>query len=148
MGPMTNRFLHSTKKIGCWTVPLSRNVFSLFPTTPPPPLQRILPLIYKLLALIFAVDNFNIYPNTRLGKLVKAKKVEDIMDLCDDYCPGQPPEFFFDRSWHSFNSILDVYRTGLLHLNNDMCALVLQVRLLCSTVGEALGLQVRLLHSR
>jgi hypothetical protein len=76
------------------------------------------------------VDNFNIYPNTRLGKLVKAKKVEDILDLCDDYCPGQPPEFFFDRSWHSFNSILDVYRTGLLHLNNDMCALVLQVRFL------------------
>ena len=44
------------------------------------------------------MDNFNIYPNTRLGKLVKAKKVEDILDLCDDYCPGQPPEFFFDRS--------------------------------------------------
>jgi len=72
------------------------------------------------------VDNFNIYPNTRLGKLVKAKKLEDILDLCDDFCPGEPSEFFFDRSWHSFNSILDIYRTGLLHLNNDMCALVLQ----------------------
>ncbi|XP_023328465.1 potassium voltage-gated channel subfamily B member 2 isoform X2 [Eurytemora carolleeae] len=72
------------------------------------------------------MDNFNIYPNTRLGKLVKAKKLEDILDLCDDFCPGQPTEYFFDRSWHSFNSILDIYRTGLLHLNNDMCALVLQ----------------------
>jgi len=72
------------------------------------------------------MDNFNIYPNTRLGKLVKAKKLEEILDLCDDFCPGQPPEYFFDRSWHSFNSILDIYRTGLLHLNNDMCALVLQ----------------------
>ena len=107
------------------------------------------------------MDNFNIYPNTRLGKLVKAKKLEEILDLCDDFCPGEPPEYFFDRwtcntiikifgldcfdtnktykmdvlelpeklfrSWHSFNSILDIYRTGLLHLNNDMCALVLQV---------------------
>jgi hypothetical protein len=39
---------------------------------------------------------------------------------------AQEPEFFFDRNWHSFNSILDIYRTGVLHLNTDMCALVLQ----------------------
>ena len=44
-----------------------------------------------------SADNFNIYPNTRLGKLVKAKKLEEILDLCDDFCPGQPPEYFFDR---------------------------------------------------
>ena len=74
------------------------------------------------LTYIFSVDNFNIYPNTRLGKLVKAKKLEvnhnlvdtkrnsstyisntsfhvfqDILDLCDDFCPGEPPEYFFDR---------------------------------------------------
>ena len=27
---------------------------------------------------------------------------------------------------YSFNSILDIYRTGVLHLNTDLCALVLQ----------------------
>lgn len=46
---------------------------------------------------LIAVDNFNIYPNTRLGKLVKAKKLDEILDLCDDFCPGEPPEYFFDR---------------------------------------------------
>lgn len=47
--------------------------------------------------LLILVDNFNIYPNTRLGKLVKAKKLDEILDLCDDFCPGEPPEYFFDR---------------------------------------------------
>ena len=107
-------------------------------------------------------SNFSIFPNTRLGKLVRAKTKSDILNLCDGYKPGVPrrrkrrrtaggasasdddevpsedlndlgeiiedaiPEFFFDRNWHSFNSILDIYRTGVLHLNTEMCALVLQ----------------------
>ena len=29
-------------------------------------------------------------------------------------------------NYYSFNSILDIYRTGVLHLNTDLCALVLQ----------------------
>lgn len=71
-------------------------------------------------------SNFNIYPNTRLGKLVHAKTEDEILNLCDGYKPGDIPEYFFDRNWHSFNSILDIYRTGVLHLNTDLCALVLQ----------------------
>ena len=71
-------------------------------------------------------SNFNIYPNTRLGKLLTAKTESEILNLCDGYKPGDIPEFFFDRNWHSFNSILDIYRTGVLHLNTDLCALVLQ----------------------
>ena len=83
-------------------------------------------------------SNFSIFPNTRLGKLVRAKTKSDILNLCDGYKPGVPrrrkrrrtvggasddddsdaagdlgeiiedaiPEFFFDRNWHSFNSIL------------------------------------------
>ena len=34
------------------------------------------------------------------------------------------PEFFFDHSWIGFNSILDVYRRGTLHLMSGVCALV------------------------
>ncbi|TRY79557.1 hypothetical protein TCAL_13754, partial [Tigriopus californicus] len=71
-------------------------------------------------------SNFSIFPNTRLGKLVRARTEEDILNLCDGYKSGSVPEFFFDRNWHSFNSILDIYRNGVLHLNTDMCALVLQ----------------------
>jgi hypothetical protein len=29
-----------------------------------------------------------------------------VLALCDGYLPGEVPEFFFDRNWHSFNSIL------------------------------------------
>ena len=71
-------------------------------------------------------SNFNIYPNTRLGKLVHARTEAEILNLCDAYIAGEVPEYFFDRNWHSFNSILDIYRTGVLHLNTDLCALVLQ----------------------
>ena len=71
-------------------------------------------------------SNFNIYPNTRLGKLVHARSEDEILNLCDAYEPGEIPYYFFDRNWHSFNSILDIYRTGVLHLNTDLCALVLQ----------------------
>ena len=71
-------------------------------------------------------SNFNIFPNTRLGKLVRAKTEEDILSLCDGYLDGDIPEYFFDRNWTSFNSILDIYRTGVLHLSTDLCALVLQ----------------------
>ena len=61
------------------------------------------------------------------GNSPSAQKSEsDILNLCDGYKPGDIPEFFFDRNWHSFNSILDIYRTGVLHLNTDLCALVLQ----------------------
>ena len=54
-------------------------------------------LVARAMFIHFSVDNFNIYPNTRLGKLVKAKKLDEILDLCDDFCPGEPPEYFFDR---------------------------------------------------
>ena len=46
----------------------------------------------------------------RLGKLVRATKKEEIMALCDGYQEGEVPEYFFDRNWTSFNSILDIYR--------------------------------------
>ena len=37
-------------------------------------------------------SNFNIYPNTRLGKLLTAKTESEILNLCDGYKPG-------DQTW-------------------------------------------------
>ena len=111
-------------------------------------------------------SNFSVFPNTRLGKLARARNEEEILGLCDGYREDDGvgvPEYFFDRNWtrytsmmtqilflistdkilkskwlysqfyfyineyfFSFNSILDIYRTGVLHLNTDLCALVLQ----------------------
>ena len=61
-------------------------------------------------------------PKSRLGKLRYAKNVKEIEELCDDYSVEEA-EFFFDRSPRSFSSVLNFYRTGKLHLVEDMCVL-------------------------
>ena len=38
------------------------------------------------------------YPDTRLGKLVTTDSVEQILTLCEEFRPGNPEEYFFDRN--------------------------------------------------
>ena len=40
------------------------------------------------------------FPTTRLGRLVRATRLETVLDLCDEVTlsPRQPPEFFFDKA--------------------------------------------------
>ncbi|CAF0755497.1 unnamed protein product [Brachionus calyciflorus] len=61
-------------------------------------------------------------PKTRLGKLRFAKNLNEIQELCDDFDPSEN-EFFFDRSPRSFSSVVNFYRTGKLHLVEDVCVL-------------------------
>jgi hypothetical protein len=61
-------------------------------------------------------------PRSRLGKIRYAKSIDQLLDLCDDFNVDQN-EFFFDRNPRSFSSVLTFYRTGKLHLVEDMCVL-------------------------
>ena len=33
----------------------------------------------------------------RLGKLMRASTIDKILELCEEYTPGEMPEYFFDR---------------------------------------------------
>jgi hypothetical protein len=47
---------------------------------------------------------------------------DELIHLCDDYDLSSG-EFFFDRHPRSFTSVINFYRTGKLHLVDDICVI-------------------------
>jgi hypothetical protein len=70
----------------------------------------------------------NRFPNSKLGKLKKNLNSDYLNSLCDDY-DAEKNEFFFDRDPTLFNLILNYYREGKLHINDNICPNVLQLEL-------------------
>ena len=70
------------------------------------------------------------YPTTRLGKLMRSATISGdilksesrnriditsfyslgILSLCDEFVPGDPPEYFFDKNPENFSAILEMHR--------------------------------------
>uniref|UniRef100_A0A8C6WRT9 Potassium voltage-gated channel modifier subfamily V member 1 n=1 Tax=Neogobius melanostomus TaxID=47308 RepID=A0A8C6WRT9_9GOBI len=60
------------------------------------------------------------FPDTRLGRLAFCP--EDAPELCDD-ADLRENEFFFDRNSQTFLYVLNFYRTGHLHVGEELCEL-------------------------
>ncbi|XP_043923033.1 potassium voltage-gated channel subfamily V member 1 [Protopterus annectens] len=61
------------------------------------------------------------YPETRLGKLALSERAAAI-ELCDD-ANFTDNEYFFDRSSQAFKYIVNYYKTGRLHVMEELCAI-------------------------
>ncbi|XP_060046634.1 potassium voltage-gated channel subfamily S member 1 [Erinaceus europaeus] len=60
------------------------------------------------------------FPGTRLGRLQAAVSEEQARRLCDDY-DAAAREFYFDRHPGFFLGLLHFYRTGHLHVLDELC---------------------------
>uniref|UniRef100_A0A3B3HXT4 Potassium voltage-gated channel modifier subfamily V member 1 n=1 Tax=Oryzias latipes TaxID=8090 RepID=A0A3B3HXT4_ORYLA len=59
------------------------------------------------------------HPETRLGKLARCSP-DSVLELCDD-ADFMQNEFFFDRNSQTFQYVVKFYRTGHLHVMEELC---------------------------
>lgn len=69
---------------------------------------------------ILSLQTLSSHPQTRLGKLATSGG-DAVYDLCDD-ANLLDNEYFFDRSSEMFEYIMNYYKTGRLHVMDQLCA--------------------------
>ena len=74
-------------------------------------------------------------PNSRLGKIRFAKSLREVEELCD-YLNMDENEIFFDKHNGTFDCIINFYRTGKLHLYENICVLAFRQDLLYWNIDE------------
>ncbi|XP_007899845.1 potassium voltage-gated channel subfamily V member 1 [Callorhinchus milii] len=70
---------------------------------------------------VLSQETLSTYPETRLGKLAVSEQ-DSMLELCDD-ANFVDNEYFFDRSSQTFKYIINYYKTGRLHVNEELCAM-------------------------
>jgi hypothetical protein len=66
------------------------------------------------------LKTLNKIPNSRLDRLIRSTTKEELATFCDDYNLNKL-EFYFDRDPTLFNYILKCYRTGKIHIRDNLC---------------------------
>ncbi|XP_044151300.1 potassium voltage-gated channel subfamily V member 1 [Bufo gargarizans] len=69
---------------------------------------------------VLSLQTLSSHPQTRLGKLATSGR-DEVYDLCDD-ANLVDNEYFFDRSSQMFEYIINYYKTGRLHIMEQLCA--------------------------
>ncbi|KAG9460558.1 hypothetical protein GDO78_020990, partial [Eleutherodactylus coqui] len=70
---------------------------------------------------ILSLQTLSSHPQTRLGKLAISGG-DEVYDLCDD-ANLMDNEYFFDRSSQMFKYVMNYYKTGRLHVMEQLCAM-------------------------
>ena len=66
------------------------------------------------------IKKLNQIQSSRLEKIYHANSIEVINDLCDLFKPNEN-ELYFDRDPSIFNNILNYYRSGKMHVLDNVC---------------------------
>ncbi|XP_028646759.1 potassium voltage-gated channel subfamily V member 1 [Erpetoichthys calabaricus] len=69
---------------------------------------------------VLSYEVLSSFPETRLGKLALSAR-DTMLELCDD-ANFLDNEFFFDRNSQAFKYVINYYKTGRLHVMEDLCA--------------------------